>query len=163
MQLSISDPKSGKAYSKKIEEAGIFLNKKLGETIELSAIGMQGYRAKIAGGSDKCGFPMHPGVSGLARKRLFIAEGTGFNAEKKGQKKRKNVRGNVIGTDINQLNLRISEYGSAPLSELFAGEIAKPKEEKKSVKEELVEQSLEQVGKVEIAGDSSKIKGKAKG
>ncbi len=163
MQLSISDPKSGKAYSKKIEEAGIFLNKKLGEAIELSAIGMQGYKAKITGGSDKCGFPMHPGVSGLARKRLFIAEGIGFKAEKRGEKKRKNVRGNVIGADINQLNLSILQIGEKPLSELFAGEIAKPKEEKKSAKEELVEKSLEQVGKVELAGDSSKIKGKAKG
>ena len=163
MQLSISDPKSGKAYSKKIEEAGIFLNKKLGDTIELSAIGMQGYKAKITGGSDRCGFPMHAGVSGIARKKLLIAEGVGFISEKKGQRKRKNVRGNVIGADINQLNLRIAESGSAPLSELFAGEIAKPKEDKKTVKEELVEQSLEQVGKVEIAGDSSKIKGKARG
>ena len=130
MQLSISDPKSGKAYSKKIEEAGIFLNKKLGDTIELSAIGMQGYKAKITGGSDRCGFPMHA---------------------------------NVIGTDINQLNLSIAESGSAPLSELLAVEGAKPKDEKKSAKEELVEKSLEQVGKVELAGDSSKIKGKAKG
>ena len=163
MQLSISDPKSGKAYSKKIEEAGIFLNKKLGDTIELSAIGMQGYKAKITGGSDRCGFPMHPGVSGSIRKRIFIAEGVGFKAEKRGEKKRKNVRGNVIGTDINQLNLSIAESGSAPLSELLAVEGAKPKDEKKSAKEELVEKSLEQVGKVELAGDSSKIKGKAKG
>ena len=35
MQLVISDPKSAKAYSKKIEDLNAFLNKKIGESVSL--------------------------------------------------------------------------------------------------------------------------------
>ena len=37
MQLVISDPKSAKAYSKKIEDLNAFLNKKIGESVEVEA------------------------------------------------------------------------------------------------------------------------------
>ena len=58
MNIVISDPKTKKAYSKKIEDPKPFLNKKIGETINLTIIGLDGFEGKITGGSDKEGFPM---------------------------------------------------------------------------------------------------------
>ena len=70
MKIVISDRKTGKAYNKKTEEA-VFLNKKVGEEVDLSVVGLAGFKAKISGGSDKQGFPMKPTVDGLGGRRFL--------------------------------------------------------------------------------------------
>ncbi len=162
MNIVISDPKTGKAYGKKIETTALLLNKKIGEEVKLDSIGLEGYTAKITGGSDKQGFPMRQDVPGLMRKKIFTSGGAGFHPEKKGQRKRISVRGNVIGEETEQVNLAIIKQGSKKLEELFKTE-EKPKEEKKeTAKEKLVKESLETAGKVEVAGDSKTAKGKVR-
>ncbi len=125
MNIVISDPKEGKAYSKKTEEA-LFVGRKIGETVTLDAIGLKGYKAVITGGSDKDGFPMKPSLEGQARKKLLMKKGIGIRSKRKGERQRKRVRGNTVGQDIHQLNLKITGYGKEKLSKI----LGKPGEEK---------------------------------
>ena len=89
MNIVVSDPKTKKAYIKKIENAGMFIGKKIGEEVELGTLGLEGYKAKITGGSDKQGFPMKPDLEGSNRKTVYLIE----NA-KKGIRKKVSKRGN---------------------------------------------------------------------
>jgi small subunit ribosomal protein S6e len=127
MNIVLSDPKEGKAYNKKTEEAA-FIGKKLGETISLDIIGLKGYKAVIAGGSDKDGFPMKPSIDSQGRKKILMTKGIGVKGLMKGERRRKRVRGNTIAKDIHQLNLKITEYGPDKLSDIFK----KTGEEKKA-------------------------------
>lgn len=118
MNVVVSDPKKGKAYSKKTDSP-VFAGKKIGDQVDLSLIGLNGYTGKISGGSDKDGFPMKPTLSGTLRKKLLMKKGVGFRPEVKGQRKKKTVRGNVVDADIHQLNVIVTGYGEKPLEELM--------------------------------------------
>jgi small subunit ribosomal protein S6e len=140
MMLTISDPKNGKAYPAKTENVDAFIGKKIGDKVDLSAAGIEGYEAQIKGGSDKQGFPMKADLRGTGRKKIIITKD-----KKKGKKVKVTRRGNVVGNDIAQLNLAIMKYGSKPLDSL----VTKPaKEEEKSAKEKMVKESLENVNKI---------------
>lgn len=162
MNIVLSDPKTGKAYGKKVEVTALLLNKKIGEDIKLDSIGLEGYEAKISGGSDKQGFPMRKDVPGMGRKKILTRDGTGFHEKRKGERKRVGVRGNTISEETEQINLIITKQGTKKLEEIFAKETTKDKKEEKqeTAKEKLVKDSLENVGNVELAGDAKTAKGK---
>ncbi len=130
MNIVLSEPDTGKAYSKKTEEAS-FLGKRIGDIFDLDDIGLKGFKGKIAGGSDKNGFPMRKNVEGTGRKKIFMSDGTGFNASRKGERKKKSVRGNTVSPDINQLNIVIVESGGKKLEEILKTESKEKEEEKK--------------------------------
>lgn len=127
MKLIINDTKTGKSYSKTLEdkEAKALNGKRIGEIIKGETIDLQGYEFQVAGGSDKEGFPMRKSLTGAKRKKLLLLGGVGFRNKISGMKKRKTVRGNTIAEDIEQLNLKMLKEGKTPLNELFK------KEEKK--------------------------------
>ena len=162
MKLVISDRKTGKAYNKKTEEPA-FLNKKVGEEVDLGTVGLPGFKAKITGGSDKQGFPMKLTLEGQKRKKILVRKGIGIRNKKKGMKKRKSMRGNTVGSDIVQLNMSITEQGSKPISEFIKPAETKIEETKESSKERMIKASLKNVGNVELAEEAKKIKGKVKG
>lgn len=163
MNIVISDPKTKKAYSKKMDGVPApFLNQKMGSVVRLDEIGLQGFEAKITGGSDKEGFPMHPSLPGSGRKQIFSYGGVGFRQNEKGERRRKSMRGNVVSMDIAQLNVVVTKGDSKILEEIL-GKEPKPVEEKKSVKEEMVAKSLATVGDEAAAEEAKKIKGKTKG
>ncbi|MFH1391789.1 MAG: eS6 family ribosomal protein [Candidatus Diapherotrites archaeon] len=141
MNLVVSDPKTKKAYLKKIDSPKPFIGKKIGEEIELGLLGLDGYKAKITGGSDKQGFPLRPDLEGSNRKKIFIVT----NA-KHGIRKKVSKRGNMISEEISQINLKIIKEGSKKLEELLGGEKADKKEEKTSFAEKAVKESLDSVG-----------------
>jgi len=161
VKLVISDKKTGKAYNKKTEE-DVFLNRRIGEEVDLGVVGLVGFKAKITGGSDKQGFPMKPTVEGQGRRKLLVRKGVGVNLEEKGMIVRKSMRGNSVSKEIVQLNLSVTKEGSRPLGEFIKPEEGK-EEKKESVKEKLIKQSLENVGNVELAEEARNIKGKVKG
>lgn len=162
MKLVISDKKTGKAYNKKTEEP-VFLNKKVGEEVDLGTVGLTGFKAKITGGSDKQGFPMKPSLEGQVRKKLLVKKGIGVKLNRKGKIVRKSMRGNTIGPDIVQLNLAITAQGSKSLADFIKPEEAKETEEvKESAKERMIKQSLENVGNVELAEEAKNIKSKVR-
>lgn len=163
MNINISDPKNRTAYSKKVEEMpAVFLNHKIGSVVKLDAIGLNGFEGKITGGSDKDGFPMRTTLQGTVRKKIFSYAGVGFRQKGKGVRKRKSVRGNTIAAHTAQVNLVITKSGPQSLDEIF-GKEPKVAEQKKSIKEEMVERSLAGVGDDSIAEEAKKIKGKTKG
>ncbi len=149
MNIVVSDPKTRKAYPKKIDNPGVFMGKKVGDEVELGIIGLEGYTAQITGGSDTEGFPMKADLAGTARKTVWVTTDM-----KKGTQTKLSRRGNMVGEDIAQLNVKVIKEGSRKLEELLGGE--KKKVEKVSVKEEMVKKSLENVGNV--GGDSSMMK-----
>jgi small subunit ribosomal protein S6e len=161
VKLVISDTKAGKAYSKKTEE-DVFLNKRIGDEVDLGIVGLVGFKAKITGGSDKQGFPMKPTVEGQGRRKILVRKGVGVKLDEKGKIVRKSMRGNSVSKEIVQLNLAVTKEGSTKLDELIRPGEGK-EEKKESVKEKLVKQSLENVGNVALAEEAKNIKGKVRG
>jgi len=161
MKLVISDKKTGKAYNKKTEEP-VFLNKKIGEEVDLGSVGMTGFKAKIRGGSDKQGFPMKPTIEGTGRKKILVKKGIGIKSKVKGKIVRKSMRGNTVSQDIVQLNLAITKHGSQQISG-FLKPTEKKEGDKVSAKDRMIKQSLENVGNTEMAKEAKKIKGKVRG
>ena len=163
MKLVISDKKTGKAYNKKTEE-DVFLNKKVGEEVDLGVVGLTGFKAKITGGSDKQGFPMKSSIEGQTRRKILVKKGVGVNLKEKGKIVRKNMRGNTVGKDIVQLNLVITKQGDKPINDFIKPiEAKKEKETKEIAKERMIKQSLENVGNIELAEEAKNIKGKIRG
>ncbi|MBS3095155.1 30S ribosomal protein S6e [Candidatus Woesearchaeota archaeon] len=116
--LTISSPKTGKSYNKKIE-TDIFDGRRLNDNVDGSAIGLAGYQLKITGGSDKCGFPMRVDVQGFARRKILTIKSKGVHIKKKGIRKRKSVVGSQISNSTAQVNLSITKYGDKDLEEVL--------------------------------------------
>ncbi len=110
---------SGKGLSKLIEideKKFRFDGMKIGETIKGGIIGFPNYEFIISGGSDSSGFPMRKDIHGPVKKRiLFSKRGIGYKPQRKGEKKRKMVRGNEITSDMTLINLKVIKYGEAAL------------------------------------------------
>ncbi|MFW9906557.1 MAG: S6e family ribosomal protein [Candidatus Thorarchaeota archaeon] len=110
-QLNLADSKQ--SYKKEIDDDAMtrhLIGKGVGDELEGSFIGFDGYLFKITGGSDHSGFPMVPGVEGAAPKRILIGHrGVGYKPTRKGKRRRKRVRGRLISEDIYQINLKILE------------------------------------------------------
>ncbi|MDI6724220.1 MAG: 30S ribosomal protein S6e [Methanobacterium sp.] len=97
---------------------------KIGDEIEASIVGLNGYKLKITGGSDKNGFPMKRDVEGPRRIRSLLSGGIGFKPKMDGQRRRKTVRGNTISDDIVQINTIVTEKGDKSIEELLGAEEA---------------------------------------
>lgn len=67
---------------------------------------------RISGGNDKQGFPMKQGVLTNTRVRLLLREGVScYRARRVGERKRKSVRGCIVGADLAVLNLVVLKKG----------------------------------------------------
>merc|ERR1712032_13793 len=79
----------------------------------------KGYVLKITGGNDKQGFPMKQGILKNGRVRLLFKDGQScYRAKRNGMRKRKSVRGCIVGHDICMLNFAIAKQGDAPIAGL---------------------------------------------
>jgi small subunit ribosomal protein S6e len=125
-KIIISDPETGKSRFVEVEgtQAVPLVGRNLGEIVDGSVVKMSGQKLEITGGSDKDGFPMRHNVHGGVRVRAILSDGVGFHPSQKGERQRKNLRGDVITEDIVQINMKIVEKP------------AKPKKKKKIEKEE---------------------------
>merc|ERR1711966_567220 len=75
-----------------------------------------GYMFRISGGNDKQGFPMRQGVLTNSRVRLLCAKGhKAYRPRRAGERKRKSVRGCIVGQDISVINLVVTKVGDAPV------------------------------------------------
>jgi len=76
----------------------------------------KGYIFKISGGNDKQGFPMKQGIMTAKRVRLLLKKGSScYRQRRKGERKRKSVRGCIVSADIQVLNLVIVRKGEGEL------------------------------------------------
>jgi small subunit ribosomal protein S6e len=94
---------------------------KIGEEFDASMVGLDGYQLRITGGSDKNGFPMKRDVDGPRRIRSLLTGGVGFRSTRKGQRRRKTVRGNTLSDDIVQVNTIVVKKGKKSLTDLLEG------------------------------------------
>jgi len=79
----------------------------------------QGYVFRISGGNDKQGFPMKQGVLTATRVRLLLKDGQScFRSRRNGMRKRKSVRGCIVGADLAVLNLVVVKKGDQEIAGL---------------------------------------------
>jgi small subunit ribosomal protein S6e len=76
---------------------------KIGDTFDLVVRNVP-LKLKITGGSDNTGFSMRPDVQGAAKRKLLLSSPPGFVPREDGEKRRKIVRGNVVSTELVQIN-----------------------------------------------------------
>jgi small subunit ribosomal protein S6e len=110
-KVVVSDPETGKSSFVEVEESRAvpLIGRRIGETIDGSALGLSGHKVLITGGCDNAGFPMRPDVHGGVKSKVLLSGGVGYNATEKGIRRRKTIRGNMITEDVAQINVKIVE------------------------------------------------------
>src|SRR3989338_5562700 len=123
--------KEGKCYKTEIKDqhAAPLMGLNIGEKVDGSKLGLEGYELQVTGGMDYCGFPMRSGILGQ-RKKNNIYKSTGFKGALKGIKRRKTVCGHKVNDKISAINLKVLKEGSKKLSDLF-GKAEESKEKAK--------------------------------
>ncbi len=115
LRVVISDPKTGKSVQRIVKEENRkpFHGLRLGAKVRGELLELTGYEFILSGGSDDAGFPMRRDVQGTARQKILTTGGVGIKRHlKNGQKIRKTVSGNTVGTQTAQLNLKIEKKGN---------------------------------------------------
>jgi small subunit ribosomal protein S6e len=126
MKLNIAYSSNGTQKTWTIEDERILgqLNdKRLSQEFDAGFLGAEfkGYILRIVGGQDKQGFPMKEGVMQNARVRLLLKPGSvGFAVwrARNGERRRKTIRGCIVGPDIALLNLIVARKGESELEGL---------------------------------------------
>jgi len=119
MKLNIANPATGAQKLVDVDEEKrfrVFYEKKIAQEVPGDSIGdeWKGYIFRITGGNDKQGFPMKQGVLLPYRVRLLLADGHScYRARRTGERKRKSVRGCIVGPDISVLSLVIVKQGDS--------------------------------------------------
>jgi small subunit ribosomal protein S6e len=117
MKLNISYPANGTQKLIEIEDERklrVFMERRMGHEVPGDSVGdeFKGYIFKITGGNDKQGFPMKQGVMHPTRVRLLLSEGHScYRPRRTGERKRKSVRGCIVGMDLAVLALSIVKKG----------------------------------------------------
>jgi small subunit ribosomal protein S6e len=109
--LIVSNPADGTSQKVELDDQQLraLYGTRIGQVVEGAVAGMQGYKIKLTGGTDKDGIPMRPDVHGSAKARVILSGGVGYKPKDKGDKKRKVVRGNTVSTETTFLNFTIVE------------------------------------------------------
>jgi len=121
MKLNIAFPSTGAQKLIDIDDElklRLFYDKRISQEVEGDALGDQfkGYVFKITGGNDKQGFAMKQGILFNGRVRLLLGKGTtGYRPRRDGQRKRKSVRGCIVGPDLAVINLVVLKKGPEEL------------------------------------------------
>lgn len=133
MKINIADPTSGAMKwieiddEKKLQH---FYDRRISQEIEGEAVGDEfaGYVFRISGGNDKQGFPMMQGVLTNYRVRIMLGKGQCyFRPRKQGERRRKSVRGCIVGPDLSVLNLTVVKRGENPVPGLNDEESYRPR------------------------------------
>ena len=117
MKLNISYPANGSQKLIEVEDdrkLRVFMDRRMGQEVPGDSVGdeFKGYVFKITGGNDKQGFPMKQGVMHPTRVRLLLSEGHScYRPRRTGERKRKSVRGCIVGMDLSVLALAIVKQG----------------------------------------------------
>jgi len=93
----------------------------MGQEVPGDSVGdeFKGYVFKVTGGNDKQGFPMKQGVLLPNRVKLLLSKGAScYRPRRTGERKRKSVRGCIVGSDLAVLSLAIVKQGEAEIAGL---------------------------------------------
>jgi small subunit ribosomal protein S6e len=130
--LIVSDPAAGTSQRVEIEAArmGPLVGTRIGQTVDGALAGMQGFKIKLTGGTDKDGIPMRPDVHGSAKARIILSGGVGYAPKSKGEQRRKVVRGNTVSQETTFLNFVVVEAPKGRRKKEAKAEAEAPAEEK---------------------------------
>lgn len=123
-KINVANQLTGQQKTFEIEEEQAMLpfwGKRMGAECAADSLGDQwkGYVLKITGGNDKQGFPMKQGIMKPGRVRLLFKDGMSCYRERRGgMRKRKSVRGCIVGHDIAMLNFTVAKKGDAEIAGL---------------------------------------------
>jgi small subunit ribosomal protein S6e len=121
MKFNISYPLTGSQKCIDIDDDkrySVFFDRRMGQEVEGDQLGddYKGYVFKVTGGNDKDGFPMRQGVMVKGRVRLLLGLNQKcFRPRRTGERKRKSIRGCIVGSDITVLSLAIVKKGEADI------------------------------------------------
>jgi len=90
-------------------------DKRISHEVEGENLGdeFKGYIFRISGGNDKQGFPMLQGVLTSQRLQLLFSKGMPcFRPRKRGERKRKSIRGCIVSADLSVVSLVIVKKGA---------------------------------------------------
>jgi len=119
MKINISCPATGQQKLIEIDNEVKLQNlygRRIAQDVDGGVLGEEfdGYTFRISGGNDKQGFPMRQGILTNTRVRLLCFKGQkAYRPRRVGERKRKSVRGCIVGHDIAVLNLVVVRRGSA--------------------------------------------------
>merc|ERR1712199_130711 len=131
MKVNVACPSTGAQKQIKVDEDSklrAFYDKRLAAEVPGDVLGdeWKGYILKIAGGNDKQGFGMKQGCLIPGRCKILMAPGDqcfrGYG-RRKGERRRKGVRGCIVSPDLSVLNLVITKIGESPIPGLTDKEI----------------------------------------
>jgi len=117
MKFNVANPATGAQKTIDLDDERryrIFYDKKIAQEVPADSLGdeWKGYIFRITGGNDKQGFPMKQGVLLPYRVKLLLADGHScYRARRTGERKRKSVRGCIVGPDIAVLSVVIIKQG----------------------------------------------------
>ena len=124
MKLNIACPSTGAQKWVEVDDEKklrALYDNRIGAEVEGEALGEEfnGYVFRISGGNDKQGFPMKQGVLCNHRVKLLLRAGAScYRQRRSGERKRKSVRGCVVGPDLAVLNLVVVKQGDAEIEGL---------------------------------------------
>jgi small subunit ribosomal protein S6e len=117
MKLNISYPTTGAQKMIEVDDdrkLRAFFDKRISHEVEGDSLGddFKGYIFRISGGNDKQGFPMKQGILTQNRVRILMSDGHScFRPRKRGERKRKSVRGAIVSNELSVLNLVVVKKG----------------------------------------------------
>mmetsp|Transcript_10946 Transcript_10946/g.16119 ORF Transcript_10946/g.16119 Transcript_10946/m.16119 type:complete len:242 (-) Transcript_10946:270-995(-) len=129
MKLNIACPSTGCQKMIEVDDEKklrALYDKRISQEVEGEALGEEfaGYVFRISGGNDKQGFPMKQGVLTATRVRLLLSKGkTCYRPRRRGERKRKSVRGCIVASDLAVLNLVVAKKGDAEVPGLTDAQV----------------------------------------
>jgi len=124
MKINIAAPSTGMQKIIEIDDEKRLqqlYEKRIAQEVSGTVLGDEyaGYIFRISGGNDKQGFPMRQGILTNTRVQLLCSkEQKGYRSRRAGERKRKSLRGCIVGHDIAVLNLVMTKMGDAPIAGL---------------------------------------------
>ncbi|GAA5982818.1 hypothetical protein JCM10908_006800 [Rhodotorula pacifica] len=121
MKLVLANPATGQQKTIEIDDerkTRIFYEKRMAQEVAADQLGdeFKGYVVRITGGNDKQGFPLKQGVLVPHRVRLLLAKGHScYRPRRTGERKRKSVRGCIVGPDVRALHLVVVKQGESDI------------------------------------------------